>query len=133
MASVATDLMTSPRQSSLWLHRNNLGASGVAAWKQSHYLLCKVCMRRAVFSPLEEVVVVWVAGGWGIFQSVADFPSFFFFFFFFFLVPKKIERWRTNGYLIGPRNSGAKNCSSITLVKQCTVLMQVAVKVRVAL
>ncbi|CAK9227421.1 unnamed protein product [Sphagnum troendelagicum] len=40
MASVATDLMTS-RQSSLWLHRNNLGASGVAAWKQSHYLLCK--------------------------------------------------------------------------------------------
>jgi hypothetical protein len=65
IASVATDLMTS-RQSSLWLHRNNLGASGVAAWKQSHYLLCKTC-------------------------------------------------------------------SSITLVKQATVLMQVAVKVRVAL
>lgn len=88
MASVATDLITS-RQSSLCLHRNNLGASGVAAWKQSHYLLCKVCMRRAVFWPLEEVVVVWVAGGWGIFQSVADFPSFFFF--FFFLVPRNLR------------------------------------------
>jgi hypothetical protein len=89
MASVATDLMTS-RQSSLWLHRNNLGASGVAAWKQSHYLICKVCMRQAVFSPLEEVVVVWVAGGCVIFQSAADFPSFFFFF-FFFLVPRNLR------------------------------------------
>jgi hypothetical protein len=45
-------------------------------------------MRRAVFSPLEEVVVFWVAGGRGIFQSVADFPSFFF---FFFLVPRNLR------------------------------------------